>query len=312
MSIRDRLRRAGFFFLPLLAPSILAAGQSEDSKDSADYIRFVPAGKDGGRLETSIVTFEGPKGLKVHLVAAVHIGDGKYYRELSGLFDGYDALLFELVRQEGDLPKPGETGGGIVGALQRAMKDLLALEFQLDAIDYTRSNFIHADMDAATFERLSRERGENLFTLMLRVIIEDLKKQSEGKGQAQINAFDLLKVLLSRDRARSLKLLLGRQFKDIEEKLSAFEGEKSSVILTERNKVAVEVLKKTVAAGKKNIGIFYGGAHMPDMERRIREDLKLKPISTRWLTAWDIPPLLERKEEETPKEAPKEGDGDKR
>ncbi len=290
-----------------LAASPLAAG--EGPKDTQDYIRFVPAGKDGGRLETSIVTFEGPKGLKVHLVAAVHIADGGYYRELSGLFDGYDALLFELVRKEGDVPKPGETGGGLIGALQRGMKEMLALEFQLDAIDYTRSNFIHADMDAATFERLSRERGENLFTLMLRVIIEDLKKQSEGKGEPQINGFDILRVLLSSDRARSMKLLLGRQFKDIEEKLSAFEGEKGSVILTERNKVAVEVLKKTVATGKKNIGVFYGGAHMPDMERRIRVELKLKPTSTRWLTAWDIPPQPEEKEADSNKETPKEGEG---
>jgi len=59
------------------------------------------------------------------------------------------------------------------------------------------------------------------------------------------------------------------------------------VIVTERNKAAIEVLKKTMAAGKKKISIFYGAAHMPDMARRL-EEMGFKAVRTDWQMAWDL------------------------
>jgi len=124
---------------------------------------------------------------------------------------------------------------------------------------------------------------------MMRALLDDLRRKSQGKAAEDLNGFDLLKVFLSRDRSRSLKLLLARQFKDIEGRLAGMEGERGSVILTERNKAAFEVLKKTIGQGKKEIGIFYGGAHLPDLERRLKEELGFERKDTRWLLAWDMP-----------------------
>ncbi len=275
--------------LALAAPFLLwTPGSSQAAEGSAEYIRFVPQGSDAGRLESAIATFEKSGGFQVHLVAAIHIADRGYYEKLQSLFESYEALLYEMVKPAGAEPRPGERGSSLIGMFQRGLKDVLGLEFQLDVIDYRKPNFIHADMDAATFDRLQRERGENLFSLMLRVIAEDLKRQAEGDTSGQITAVDLLTVFLSRDRARALKLLLGRQFQDIEARVAGFEGENGSVILTERNKVAFEVLKKTLEGGKKQIGIFYGGAHMPDLEKRLTEELGFKKKGIRWLVAWDM------------------------
>jgi hypothetical protein len=269
---------------------IALAGPARAGEDGGDYIRFVPLGDDGGRLETAVVTFERPDGVRVSLVAAVHVADRSYYQALNRSFEKFDALLYEMVKPEGVIPRPGERSGNIISVLQHGMKDILGLEFQLDVIDYTRPNFVHADMDSATFEKLQAERGENLFTLMLRAITEDLKRQAKGEVTEEINGFELLAAFLSRDRSRALKLLLGREFKDIENHLSGLEGDQGTVILTERNKVVIEVLRRNLTAGKKDIGIFYGGGHMPFLEKTLIQDLGFKRKETKWLVAWDMTP----------------------
>jgi hypothetical protein len=62
-----------------------------------------------------------------------------------------------------------------------------------------------------------------------------------------------------------------------------------SVILAERNKVVLRVLKKVLDEGtRKKIGIFYGGGHMPDLERRLIRELGFRRVRHEWLLAWDI------------------------
>jgi hypothetical protein len=52
--------------------------------------------------------------------------------------------------------------------------------------------------------------------------------------------------------------------------------------------VALAVLRKQIAAGKRHLGVFYGAGHLPDMEKRLEKDFGLKRQSTLWLTAWDM------------------------
>src|SRR5688572_10214083 len=80
--------------LPVCWAGLAVTGGEPPVKDAATespYLRFVPQGRDAGRLEAGVVTFE-KKDLRVHLVAAVHIADRAYYRDLNRLFEGYDAL----------------------------------------------------------------------------------------------------------------------------------------------------------------------------------------------------------------------------
>ena len=65
--------------------------------------------------------------------------------------------------------------------------------------------------------------------------------------------------------------------------------DEGSVILTERNDVALEVLKRELASGHKKIGIFYGAAHLPDMKEKLAKDFGFKHTSTQWVIAWDLP-----------------------
>ncbi len=78
------------------------------------------------------------------------------------------------------------------------------------------------------------------------------------------------------------------QFEDSDKAMSWLEGPDGSTLITERNKAAFAVLGEQLAAGKRKVAVFYGAGHLPDMERRLVKDYRLKPGKTRWVTAWDL------------------------
>ena len=272
--------------LVLLAVSAAPAQeqQGEQTQKKQDFMRFVEGPDGGGKLQTAIVTYRNDAGVTVHLVAAVHIADQSYYDTLNKTFKGYDAVLYEMVKpRNAPVPQPGEErSNSMISVIQRFMKDALELKFQLDEIDYQAPNFIHADLDYETFEKMEEERGESIWTLMLQQMLKQML--NPPANQPDIGLPDLLNALTSTDRARQLKLLLGRQFGDIEAQMSGFGG---TVLITERNKACFKVLDKEIADGKTNLGIFYGAGHMSEMQ-----DLLLSrgfhETGTKWLTAWDM------------------------
>ena len=64
--------------------------------------------------------------------------------------------------------------------------------------------------------------------------------------------------------------------------------EEKSVIIGERNKAAIDALERAMKEGHNKIAILYGGGHMPDLGRRLREEFDLVPTQVQWVTAWSI------------------------
>lgn len=256
-------------------------------REPTKFLRWVPAGETEGRFETAVVTYEDAKGHVVDLVSAVHIADRAYYDQLQRMFAGYDALLYEFVAPKGVRPDPDAGRDSFVSVLQRGLKSFLDLDFQLDAIDYSAKNFVHADLDPATFFEKQRKKGESLVTLMLRAMLVGLKRQREGKG-SKLTPIHLLASFLSSDRARYMKFLFAQELENIDEMMAALWGGKTSasVIIGERNSEAMRVFDEELAAGKAKLGIFYGGGHMPDLEERLLER-GFRRKQQRWITAWD-------------------------
>ena len=60
-----------------------------------------------------------------------------------------------------------------------------------------------------------------------------------------------------------------------------------SAIISERNKAALEVVSSEAALGKKSLALFYGAAHMPDLEKRLQRQ-GWKKVNTDWIKAWSI------------------------
>ena len=262
-------------------------------KSEAGFVRLV---RDKRRvpiaLEVAVVRCVpqdcGRTGPTVDLIAAVHVADKGYYAQLNRLFTEYEAVLYELVAPEGTrIPKGGaaKTRHPVSG-IQKMMSDVLELQFQLEGIDYTRPNMVHADMSPEQFAKSMKDRGESVWTLMFRMMGYALARQGgEASGMSDAR---LLLALFDRNRALALKRVMAEQFEDLEGSLVALEGPDGSTLISDRNKVALEVLRKQVAAGKQKLAIFYGGGHMPDFEKRLRDDFGLVRISHRWLPAWDM------------------------
>lgn len=266
-----------------------------------EFLRFIDDHKGGGKLETAISTYRNDAGVTVHLVAAIHIADKSYYDGLNKTFKGYDSVLYEMVKpKEAGPPQPGEErSNSFISIVQRFMKDTLDLKFQLDQIDYTAPNFVHADLDYETFQKMEEERGESIWSLMLAQMLKQMANPPEN--QPEIGIGDLLGALGSPDRARQLKLLLARQFGDIEDQMSSFGG---TVLITERNKACFKVLDKEIAGGKQNLGIFYGAGHMGDMEKRLL-DMGFHRSGLEWRLGWDLSPDAGAANHENAKPAPK-------
>lgn len=265
------------------------SGPAKDDKQNP-YLRILYDDReDPIAMQTSIVSFVSEKhpGVMVDLIGAVHVADGNYFDKLNRIFGRYDALLYELVAPEDNNVPTGGRSQHPVGQMQQTMKRWLELDYQLEEIDYSKKNFVHADMSPEEFSRVMSQRGESFLQMMMRAMGAALAKQS---ATGRSTDFELLFAFGANDRSLRLKRIMSTQFSDLEASMKAIEGENGSTIIGQRNKKALDVLQREMAAGKKKIGIFYGAGHMPDMQKRMAARFGFVPQkqSVKWLTAWDM------------------------
>ena len=168
------------------------------------------------------------------------------------------------------------------------MQSSLGLQSQMACVDYTKPNFVHADMSMKQFADMQAEHEESFLTLWIRAVKAQWE-HPEAVPAKQPGVLQILEILASKDSPVELKRIVGRMFDSVEAIMTGVEGPNGTVIISERNKIALGVLQKQIAAGKKKLGIFYGAAHLKDMEKRLLA-LGFKLEKTEWLTAWDLPP----------------------
>ncbi|MCZ6794581.1 MAG: hypothetical protein O7J95_13310 [Planctomycetota bacterium] len=254
-------------------------------------IRYVPASGDDSR----------DRGLVVDLIAALHIGDPGYYQYLNRHFDQYDALLYELVAPpKKRVPRRDEEGESPLRLIQKICQSALNLSHQLDGVDYTKENFVHADMSPEEMAKAIEKRGDDGLTLALSIAADVLRQRNLRERAAKekpqesrrIEAIDPFELLLDEHGSTKFKRLMAEQFSDFAGG-SGLGPTIDTILIKDRNRAAMRVFQKELAKGKKRIGIFYGAAHMPDFERRLMRDFGLKRQDIQWVTAWDL--RLERK-----------------
>jgi len=175
-----------------------------------------------------------------------------------------------------------------LGGLTSMMQSSLELESQLKGVDYYGANFVHADMSLTQFTKLQDERNEGFLALWWRAVKAQAEHPELQSGN-QPGLLKILEILRSKDRSTELKRLIGRTFDSMEMLMTGVEGKNGTVIIAERNQVALRVLQEQIALGKKKIGIFYGAAHLNDMQKRLTA-LGFTKVNHEWLTAWNLPP----------------------
>jgi hypothetical protein len=284
-----------FFAVILFLSGSVFADEPKKFDRLSDFMRVTK--KEGKRqpvsFDTAIVRFtDKKKKIEVDLVAAVHIGDKKYYEELNKIFQRYDAVLYELVAEQGTKPDKSaieeKKEKSLLSAFQAGMGQSLELDFQLEHINYKAPNMVHADLSPSEFAKRVADRGD-LIQIFYRAIVLGLKKGKEGQNEEIKMQGRLLGTLLASNQSLALKRFFAKEMiNQMDDSMWILGGEEGSAIITDRNAAALKILRKEMNKGKKRIAIFYGGAHLPEFAQSLKKDFKLSPTSTTWIVAWDL------------------------
>lgn len=278
-----------------------AAVETDSNADGALWLKLernergVPR-----RLATSIVRFEGEfraddgetRPVSVDLIGAIHLGEKAYYDRLNAEFKEYETVVFELVAEEGfkveDLKAAQEAKNAgaaspldAVSFLQQSLSDALGLLYQTDGIDYSAPNLKRGDANADDFlVRLTT--GGDIPNFFLNSAFDSLFSSDAGRVEGWAVAYLL---------AKNKRLALRRFFADelARTELSAEPNAQETALIHFRDKIAIDVAKKELAAGKTKIAVFYGAAHLDDLARRVEKTLENpRRLEPRWVTAWSM------------------------
>lgn len=293
------IKKICFVFLCLFSSVGLA--EEPKLKSANEFIRVIKNDKKVPvALQTAITRYTSSDGkTQIDLIGAVHIGDGKYYDRLNERFEEYDVLLYELFAPKNTrIPKGGkpQEERGITDMIFEGAKFVLDLESQVEKIDYTKENFVHADMSPEEMQKVLAEQGESAFTVILGVLADLLRQQNLQENNLKYTKsddlvsneeFGFFDTILDRNGPVKLKRQMSTQFENIDQ--GGLGGTLNRILVVERNKAAMKVLDQQIAKGKTKLALFYGAAHNPDFDLRLRQK-GYKCGKTVWLTAWDMRP----------------------
>lgn len=288
----------------LLCSTVLLAGLAARADGTPLALR-ISAGKNSEEyLQVPVIRYakmRAPgKGATLDFVGAVHLGDEDYFNELNRRFRGYDAVLYELIADPEHVKHLHETqNDSILGVVQRKLSELLGLTFQLDKVDYSAPNFVHADLTPTEFMTAMQRRGESLPQMIIKILQLSmnpaLQKKFEEKGLApqalgNINPlFIMLRGYATDKEQAALRRFMANGLSISDELLEALEGEQGSTIISDRNKRAIQVLNTELGKGKKKLAVYYGVGHLSDLHKRLVGDLGFVMQKTDWVDAWRLP-----------------------
>ena len=262
----------------LLWPSLLCAQEPR-------FIRLKEQKGQVTALEVAVTRYANKdKTVTVDLVGVVHIGDRAYYKKLNDRFEQYDAVLYELVAPPGtQVAKKGKSDSPFA-LVHTLISTLLDLDSQLACIDYRRKNFVHADLSFEAMTEAAHERGDDGLTLGLSLLADVLRQQNLAARKKEARPAPDVDLVEALANPNLLKRELAKQLAggaDLGQTLQ-------TLLVADRNKEACRVLTRQLVDGKKKVAIFYGAAHMPDFDRRLRDEFGLARQGQEWLTAWDL------------------------
>ncbi|MEL6870979.1 MAG: hypothetical protein AAFO81_14360 [Pseudomonadota bacterium] len=224
--------------------------------------------------------------IAVDLVGAVHIGEPGYYQDLNTRFDHYDNVLYELIAPAGTrVAHDAGDDKSLLSRMQLAMTKGLDLSFQLEQVDYDKSHFVHADLSPSEFKQAMKDAGETPAVLAWRFLSTSIREGA--RAALTSSSSDAIRdMLLTGDNAT--KVMLARELTKTESMQGLLGDDATSSVIGARNARAIEVLGQQIDAGAEQLAVFYGVAHLPDLERRLIDELGFEFASITWLDAWDL------------------------
>jgi hypothetical protein len=247
------------------------------------------------------------RGPGVWLVGASHIGESNYYALLQEHLNAQKLVLFEGIgatrkfqrsHKKSEAATPDNPATSASSGLQASMANALGLRFQLDAIDYARTNFQNTDLSleelrtvlvknaasagtnassgtAAGFEALVEAlQGGSFLDTVLQMLVRLLGTNPKFQAYARLGLIEMLSGI--QGDPMNLKSLP----EDMKQLLE--------VLLINRNQKVIEELGLALKEhdSSDSIAVFYGCGHMPDLEQRLRRDLHYRPEQELWFVAF--------------------------
>ena len=292
----------------LMGPIVFLACFGWTSGEPEPYLRAVDD-EAGGRSKIASRTLVSPEkdGPSVTLLGVSHLGNKAYYKKFKeARYRGLSS--FEGVGFEEKGPQKNEGSSNAVSEMQLSLARSMGLVFQLEAIRYDGAHFRNSDISSEAL--MTRLRGGPLKAG--RSGRRSSEKPPVSSRKQGIDGGSFWKFFRFEFPWKSFEFL-GKDPKfqalmklAIVETLGAIEGDvtrlaKSSgpdmekfmkVLLEDRNTIVFRDLRK-VLKGKnppKAIVVFYGAAHMPDLEKRLVEKLGFQPKRDDWLVAFGVNP----------------------
>lgn len=251
------------------------------------------------------------KGGGVWLVGATHLGERRYYDDLQRLLDAQPLVLFEGV---GATNKQFQIRNASDFSLQESLAHALGLEFQLNAIDYSKPHFHNSDLSLAQLTKLfqppepkpqaagdgthaepASAPGANAgqgFAQLVQVM--------EGSGiLGAVARFGVGIIAASPRLQATTKVGLMEMLDQLSGDFQRWPGmpkdfqDLLKVLIEERNKTVVHDVSNALRASPapSAIAVFYGAGHMPDLEVRLCTQLGYRTAKEQWLTAFEVNPL---------------------
>ena len=271
-----------------------------DAPADGTFMRYREPDDTGGGLEIAVTYFVSPEGgPRIDLVGAAHIADASFYALVQQLLDRADVVLYEGVKPEGATPeefqRTAAKGVNPIRELQTKLAGWFGLVVQMDAVDYRRAHFVHADLTAEEF--LGREAPA------------EGDADAPGGEATDVDQADLpapLRNTIKQDKAIKplLDAMLGRpgpfraQVKmmlarimgsaDVQGLLTVMMPGLSDLLLTKRNAVVIERLRERIGEADGSIAVFYGAAHMQGIQKLLEEELGYRRAGGKWLRAWEM------------------------
>ena len=282
-------KKAISFCLALVLLALTAANAQE--AEETEFVRVAEDEQDRPlALQLAIASYvprNGDGRIQIDLVGAIHIGDKEYYQDLNTRFEDYDALLYELIAPKDTVISDRDPENqSVISSAQVTMKNFLALSFQLDEINYGADNFVHADLSPTELSDSMDDRGESLYIYFWRLFYASFDEYA--KDPLGLQNMSMFSAMLSADSDNAFKTMLAYEMTDLEKASEILGDDSQSSVIGARNQRAIDVLKMRLESGDKRIAIFYGVAHMPDMEERLQEQLELVYLDTTWVDAWRL------------------------
>ena len=276
---------------------LLPAAAVQATEQASEFVRVTDDDDDKPLALQLAITRYVPRSsngtVQVDLISAIHIGDKAYYEDLNARFVNYDAVLYELIAPKDTVIATRDPKRqGIISSTQLAMKSMLALSFQLDEIDYSAGNFVHADLSPTELSDRMAERGESLYVYFWRLFYASFDEYA--KDPLGLKNVNLLSAMLSADSDNAFKTMLAYEMTNLEKTSEILGDDSQSAVIGARNQRAIDVLREQMNSGAKRIAIFYGAAHMPDMEERLLQQLDLVYLDTIWVDAWRLDSRVDR------------------